>query len=214
MRSDSYISTVRTSIREGELSRYGALRLDAGRAFAVAAGVGLPRTWAPATRAVLESFELGFHEARSGEGGAERIVACAERARLGLSDFCESLIERELPDVAFAAASIIGDELHIAASGAIRAYLHRQGKPQRLTPRDEPDGGILSNPISHCSSSLEIADLVMLGSVSAFSMQAISRVIAVLASDPRTAPSVIAALLTEPASQAGVGAAAVVMRIE
>src|SRR5690606_25241288 len=105
-------------------------------------------------------------------------------------------------------------ELHVVSAGPVRAYLHRKGKPQRLTPREEPTGGVLRSAVSHCSISLEPGDLVMLGSVSAFSMRAISQVVTVLQSDPKTSPSVIASVLTDPAGQAGVGAAAAVLRIE
>ena len=73
---------------------------------------------------------------------------------------------------------------------------------------------MLRSAVSHCHVPVEPGDLVMMGSVSAFSMRAISQVVSVLAADPKTAASVIASVLTDPAGQAGVGAAAVVVRIE
>jgi len=214
MRTDSHISVTRTTVREGEISRHGAVRLEAGRAFCVASGLGLPRTWPMATAAVIEGFELGLEDTKKGLQGAGRALHCAEKARAALAERCDQLVERALPDAAFVALLIEQGELHVVSAGPSRAYLHRKGKPQRLTPREEPAGGVLRSAVSHCHVPLEPGDLVMMGSVSAFSMRAISQVVSVLASDPKTAPSVLASVLTDPAHQAGVGAAAIVVRIE
>lgn len=168
-----------------------------------------------ATRAVLEGFEAGLEEARGkGLHGSGRALHGSEQARAALASACENLVERTLPDAAFAALIVEHGELHVVSAGPIRAYLHRKGKPQRLTPREEPAGGVLRSAVSHCHVTLEPGDLVMMGSVSAFSMRAISQVVSVLSSDPKTAPSVIASVLTDPAGQAGVGAAAAVVRVE
>jgi hypothetical protein len=215
MRTDSHISLTRATVREGELARHAAIKLEGGRAFAVATGLGLPRTWPMATSAILEGFQAGLEQTKQkGSHGAGRALHCAERARVALAEACDRLVERQLPDAAFVAALIEGGDLHVVSAGPVRAYLHRRGKPQRLTPREEPAGGVLRAAISHCHVSLEPSDLVMMGSVSAFSMRAISQVVTVLQSDPKTAPSVVASVLTDPAGQAGVGAAAVVMRVE
>lgn len=215
MRTDSHISVTRTTVREGELARHAAVRLDGGRAFVVATGLGLPRTWPLATGSILAGFELGLEETRSkGPHGSGRALHCAERARVALAEQCDRLVERQLPDGAFVALLVEHGELHVVSAGPVRAYLHRKGKPQRLTPREEPAGGVLRAAVSHCNLSLEPGDLVMMGSVSAFSMRSISQVVSVLQSDPKTSPSVIASVLTDPAGQAGVGAAAIVLRAE
>ena len=60
---------------------------------------------------------------------------------------------------------------------------------------------------------LEPGDLVLAGSATAFSVRAIAQVVTVLSEDARTGPAVIASLLTEPAGQAGAGAAAAVVRV-
>ncbi len=205
----------RTSVREGEIARHAGVRLEGGRAFAISTGLGWPRTWPIATAAILRGFESGLEETRGkGPQGAGRALHCAERARVALADACDQLVERQLPDAAFVALLFDQGELHVVSAGPIRAYLHRKGKPQRLTPREEPAGGVLRSAVSHCNLSLEPGDLVMMGSVSAFSMRSISQVVTVLQSDPRTVPSVIASVLTDPAGQAGVGAAAAVLRVE
>jgi hypothetical protein len=100
------------------------------------------------------------------------------------------------------------------AAGAGRVYLQRSGQPKRLTSREESSSaGLLRARPSVCSTPVEPGDLVLAGSVTAFSTSSIAKAISVLASDPDTSPAVLASLLTEPAASAGVGAAAVVLRV-
>lgn len=214
MRTDSHLSVVKAQVREGQLTRHAATKLDAGRVFAVATGLGLPRTWSYATRALFSGLERGLEETRNGtRQGSERLLVVADRARSALADACDELVERNLPDAAFAAMLVERGELHVVSAGPVRVYLQRAGKPQRLTPREEPPGGILRSRVAHCGAPLEPGDLVMAGSATAFSVKAIAQVVTVLTQDPRTAPAVIASLLTDPAGEAGAGAAAAVVRI-
>ncbi|GAB4212124.1 MAG: hypothetical protein OHK0013_34530 [Sandaracinaceae bacterium] len=213
MRATSHISVARSKVREGEITRHLGAKLEGGRVFLVVSGLGLPRTWPLALGAVVRGFELGLAEAQGGRAKAERLVMAADRVRRELSETCERLVERTLPDAAFAAVAIDGGDLHVVSAGPCRVYLHRSGKPQRLTPREEPKEGALRARVTQCSTPLEPGDLVMAGSVSAFSVRSIAQVVTVLQDDPRTEPPILASLLTEPAAQAGVGAAAVVLRI-
>lgn len=191
------------------------MRAEGGRAFIVASGLGWPRSWALSTASVIEGFDSGLDETRQrGAHGGGRALYCAERARVRLAATCEQLVERQLPDAAFVALMFEGSDVHVVSAGPVRAYLHRKGKPQRLTPREDATAGVLHSAISHCNLALEPGDLVMMGSVSAFSMRAISQVASVLEADPRTESSVIATVLTDPAGQAGVGAAAAVLRVQ
>ncbi len=216
MRAQSHISIARSKVREGELTRHTGARLDGGKVFIVVSGLGLPRTWALSLPAVVAGFEKGLVDAR--EDGvsrtkAERLVFAADRVRRDLAEVCDHLVERTLPDAAFAAVLVEDGDLHVVSAGPCRVYLHRSGKPQRLTPRDEPREGALRARVTQCSTPLEPGDLVMAGSVSAFSMRSIAQVVTVLQDDPRTEPPILASLLTEPAAQAGVGASAIVLRI-
>lgn len=218
MRAQSHVSVARSKVREGELTRHTGVKLDGGKVFFVASALGLPRTWRLSLDAVLAGFEKGLEEAHERAGGArrvraDRLVSAADRVRKELADVCDRLVERTLPDAAFAAIALDGDELHVVSAGPCRVYLHRSGKPQRLTPREETKEGALRARVTQCSTPLEPGDLVMAGSVSAFSMRSIAQVVTVLQDDPRTEPPILASLLTEPAAQAGVGAAAVVLRI-
>ncbi len=207
-------------MREGELSRHAAVRLEGGRSLAVSSGLGPPRLWSFSTRATLGGFTAGLDETKPSTAsqpgarrGIERGLYVAERARAFLAEACDQLVERQAPDASLVAALVSEGSLHVVSAGPGRVYLHRRGKPQRLTPRDEPTGGLLHAHVTHCSTPLEPGDLVLAGSVSAFSMRSIAQVVSVLAADPQVAPSVLASLLTDPAAQAGVGAAAVVLRV-
>ncbi len=218
MRAQSHISVARSKVRDGEITRHTGLKLDGGKVFLVASGLGLPRSWPFALDAVARGFERGLEEAHEKAGGgrkvrADRLVAAADRVRRELAEACDRLVERTLPDCAFAAIAMDEGDLHVVSAGPCRVYLHRSGKPQRLTPRDEAKDGALVARITQCTTPLEPGDLVMAGSVSAFSMRSIAQVVTVLQDDPRTEPPILASLLTEPAAQAGVGAAAVVLRI-
>lgn len=217
MRAQSHISVARCKVREGEITRHTGLKLDGGKVFLVISGLGLPRTWPFALEAVARGFEKGLEEAHEKAGNrrpkAERLVAAADHVRRELAEACDRLVERTLPDAAFAAIAVDDGDLHVVSAGPCRVYLHRSGKPQRLTSRDEPKDGALVARITQCSTPLEPGDLVMAGSVTAFSMRSIAQVVTVLQDDPRTEPPILASLLTEPAAQAGVGAAAVVLRM-
>ena len=98
--------------------------------------------------------------------------------------------------------------------GTGRVYLHRGGQPQRLTPRDERDEGLLDGVAARCSSPISVGDIVLAGSATAFSVKAIAKLASVLEADPKTPPSVLASLLTEPAGHADVGAVAIALRIK
>ncbi len=214
VRTDSHLSVVKAQVRKGQLTEHTAERFESGRIFAVAGGLGLPRTWAYATGALLGGFERALEASRAeAASGAPRLLAAAERARAALADACERLVERDLPDASFAAVALERGELHVVSAGPVRVYLQRAGKPQRLTPREDAPFGILRARVAHLSQPVEPGDLVLVGSATSFSVQAIARVVAVLAEDGRTAPAVIASLLTDPAGRAGVGAAAAVARV-
>ena len=215
------MSISRSRVREGELTRHAAARLENGRSFAVTSGLGLPRGWSYSTSAVMWGFSAGLDETKPSPSasqpgvirGAQRALHVADRARRSLVDACDRLVERQAPDASLVAVLIDQGELHVVSAGPGRVYLHRAGKPQRLTPRDEVGGGLLRAHVTHCSSPLEPGDLIMAGSVSAFSMKSIAQTVSALSADPRTPPSVLANVLTEPAGQAGVGAAAIVLRV-
>jgi hypothetical protein len=82
-----------------------------------------------------------------------------------------------------------------------------------MTPREGDPLGMLDGDPMHVTIAAEPGDLVLAGSASAFSASAVGRVASALQNDPNVPPAVLAALLTEPASKAGVGAVALALRI-
>lgn len=212
MRADAHISIARAVVRDGTLTRHVAHRFDAGRAYAVATGLGMPRTWGISTSAVLAGFEHGLEENRGVEP-SERLKRAISRARATLAEHCDRLVERILPDATLVALLLAETHLHVMSVGPGRVYVQRAGRPQRLTAREESNIGILRARPSMCATPVEPGDLVLAGSVTAFSMSSIAKAMSVLTADPDTSPAVLASLLTEPAAKAGVGAAAVVLRV-
>lgn len=212
MRADAHISVARADVRTGTLSRHVARRFDGGRAYAISTGLGFPRMWSLSTGAALDGFEAGL-KAAEGEPGGERLKRAVNAARTSLADYCDCLVERVLPDATLVALLLSDGQLHVISVGPGRVYLQRQGRPKRLTSRDGETGGLLHARPSMCSTPIEPGDLVLAGSITAFSMSSIAKAMSVLDSAPDTAPPVLAGLLTEPAAKAGVGAAAAVLRI-
>ena len=212
MRADAHISTTRTEVRSGLLARHVAIKLDGGRAFALATGLGMPRMWSYASTATIDGVERAFEESKA-ERGLPRLRSVLGAARNALAARCDQLVERALPDATLVLLSIDSGELSVMSVGSGRVYLLRKSRPRRLTARDEPAGGLLRARPCECSIALEPGDLVLAGSLTAFSTSSIARAVSVLAADPETTPAVLASLLTEPAGKAGVGAAALVLRV-
>jgi len=208
---DAHISRVSAKVRDGALHRHDGGRYGGGRAFATAYGLGLPRTWRISTDSVLSGFEHGL--AASPRRGGDRLKDAYAACRESLSARADALIERVVPDAAFVAVLLDAGQLYVTATGAVRVYLHRRGKPRRLTDRNEDPRGMLAGSPMTMNLALEPSDIVLLGSASAFSAKAIEKLASVLNADHDTPPTVIASLLTEPAAQAGAGAAAIVFRV-
>ncbi len=211
MRMEAHVSVAPAKLGDRELPRHSAERLDAGRAFFVTTAQGWPRLLGLLHGAVAKGFEAGLKGAGNLRG-RERLRTAMGSARAALSEVAESLIEHEPHDVLLLGALVDGAELHVHRAGAHRAYVHRAGKTERITPRDEPVRGLLGETAWEGSVLLDPGDLVLLGSSTSFSTQSVGKVSSVLAQDPNVPPSVVAALLTEPADRAGAGAAAVVLR--
>lgn len=212
MRNDAYESIAPAEVRGHPIPRHGVGRYDGARAFAVTTGIGRPRGWSIARKHVLEGFGRGLASASSTAPG-ERLRAGVATAREALIDACNALVEREVPDSGLVALLLSGGAAHVAVVGDGRVYLQRKGRPQRLTPRDQPAEGLIGGEVVLAETVLDPDDLLLIGSASAFSEAAISRVGGVLRADAHAPPASLASLLTEPARRAGVGAAALAIRI-
>lgn len=211
MRAEAHVSVVRATVRSATLPRHAAVRLEQGRAWAVSGGIGFPRLWGYATDAALEGFGSGLVRTK-GAPGPERLAAGVDDARARLTVRVDALVERHVPDATLLGLLIDGAELHAISVGAARVYVYRGTDPKRLTPKEDPRDGLMHATPSACRWELAPGDLVLAGSVSAFSMRAIARLATIVESDRAAQPSVLASILTEPAAIAGIGAAALVLR--
>jgi hypothetical protein len=212
MRMESQTSVTRARVRGGAIRRHEVRKFEGGRAWAIAGGLGLPRLWRFGIGRTLDAVGASV-EATRGSAGATRLDHALGAARMALAQACDTLIEREAPDVTLLVLMLDGPQLHVLCAGAGRVYVHRGAVPERLTPRDEPQGGLLFAEATRAQTRLEPGDLVLAGSASAFSVRGVARIAAVLEEDPRATPSVLASVLTEPAAQAGLGAAALALRV-
>lgn len=174
-------------------------------------GLGPPRLWQKTTSVVLDAFEAAVETQRGGAGALLR-EGLAE-ARRALVSYCETLIERQMPDATLLAMAFEGNQVHVLSVGPGRIYRHRRGQPERLTSRDTGTDGVLRGRSHAAVHSVDPKDLVIAGSASAFSTRSVGRVAAALESNPETKPAVLVSLLIEPPRRAGLGASALALRL-
>lgn len=212
VRPEAHLSVAAADVRETPLAKHAGERFGPGT-YALASATGRPRLWSYANQASLKGFARGLETGRSLEG-ATLVEHAFLQARSSLVDSLNVLVERAIPDVSFLAVHLDHHGLHVMSVGESRAYLHRGTKPpRRMTPREGDALGMLEGDPTYVAVAAEPGDLVLAGSASAFSASAVGRVAAALQSDSNVPPAVLAALLTEPASKAGVGAVALALRI-
>ena len=211
MLATTHIESVPAEVHQRPANRCVARSVDNGAVVVLAAGLGLPRLWGLAARAVVDGF-IDAYEASSAKGKA-RIDAATNAARSRLSFVCDQLIERMTPDASLTAVLLLGDELHVINAGTGRVYVHRAGQPKRLTNRDEPALGLLRAAPVHATELLLPGDLIIAGTEAAFSAQAISKLAATLEASPQVAPNAVANLLLAPIREQGIGAAAAALRV-
>jgi len=211
MRPEAHVDIAQAVVHGHEITRHAALSLEGGSIHALSMGIGLPRLWSMAAGAALRGFARGVTAVQGAARG--RLDAGLAQAQIEVTRLREGLVEVLTLDATLLAVVLEGEHLHVMCVGPARAYLHRGAKPRRLTPREDPDRALLGGSATHCETPIQPGDLILAGSVSAFSVPAIGRLASVLDADPTTPPSVLASLLTEPAAKAGVGAVAAVLRI-
>lgn len=188
-----------------------ALRFRHGSVHVIAFADGWPRLWSFG----LDAAAVGFRRfiASDDAQGDDLLKRGVNAARGSLVHACNTLVERRVPDAHFCAVQLLPNQLRVSCAGNCRVYLHRGNRPERITSRDVAAGGLLNSETRHYEHSIEPSDLILVGSESAFSTAAVSRVAAVIQDDPNTSSAVLASLLTEPARKAGIGAAAIAIRI-
>ncbi|MCA9611578.1 MAG: hypothetical protein H6721_19280 [Sandaracinus sp.] len=212
MRPEAHLSVAAAEVREAPLAKHAGEKLGSAT-FAMASATGRPRLWSYANAATLRGFTRGLDSGRNLEG-ATLVEHAFLQARGALVEALNVLVERNVPDVALIAVHFDHHGVHVMSVGDSRAYLHRGTRtPQRMTPREGDTHGLLEGDPTYVTVAAEPGDLVLAGSASAFSASAVGRVASALQNDSRVPPAVLAALLTEPAAKAGVGAVALALRI-
>ncbi|MBK8172169.1 MAG: hypothetical protein IPK60_17750 [Sandaracinaceae bacterium] len=212
MRVLSSFSAVPAEVGRGQLFRQRVVSVPNERIFVIASALGMPRLWHVGNQTALGAFVESLAKTQNAPI-RDRLDVAMHVARSALVQACQILVERIAPDVAMLAMAIEDDGVHVSSVGAARAYIYRGGVPQRLTPRSDDVGGILVEAPVRSHMPLEPGDIILAGSVSAFSQHAVARITAILTADRETTPSTLANVLTEPAAKSGVGAAAVVIRL-
>lgn len=201
----------RAEVRAHRLRRQSALVLRAQGAFAVVDPLAPPRLWHMTAQAVLHGFERG---AGPHTGGASRrLVSAIESAREGLLGLARRLVVRDPPDAHLTAFILDGEELVGSVIGEGRVYLRRPRRgTERLSPRELPGPGLWTAAFTPFQSTVGPGSIVFCGTESAFNELAIQRSAQMLDRHADVTPSTLATALTEPAEQAGTGAAVVVLR--
>lgn len=214
MELSAHLSVARTRVRIRELKRHGARRLDDGQTFVVASALGLPRLWHYTLAGVLDGFEVGLSRPNDGKPST-RLYNGLRAAREALAARADALVERRAPDASLQCLCVEAGELHALAAGPGRVYLHRgKGRPERLSPREAGTEGLLRGTPAWCSKPLQGGDLIMTGSLSAFSQTAVSHVGEVLKREPGITPKAVTSMLIEPAEKSGTGAVALAIRVK
>jgi hypothetical protein len=207
-----HASTARAVVR-GRAHRHHAVRcMDEQGACILVAPHGRPRLWGRIVGAVLDGFDAGFRAA-SGASGGRRLIEALEDARRALDEISAQLIERSAPDAAALALWMEGETVHGAVVGAGRAYVHHHGHTERLSPRELPPDGLRNGAPHMFTGPLHPGTLVFAGTEPAFTAEAVHRSAETLQRDPDLQPSTLVGLLTDPAEQEGLGAAAVALRV-
>jgi hypothetical protein len=170
-----------------------------------------PRLWGRVTRTVFDGFVRAFRSPAAGHGEARLAVALAG-AREALAEMGKQLIETTAPDAAVVVLAVDQRHLFAAVVGAGRVYLHRSGRAERVSSREVVPMGLLTAEPQLIAADLPPGCAIFAGTESAFSAEAVQRSGEMLQRDPALAPAVLANVLTHPAEQGGVGAAAVALR--
>lgn len=213
MRVDAHVGSTTTIVRGAAVLRDDALRFDGTRAFAIATALGPPRLWGSLRRVVFAAAQRSLQDGRSHDSRS-RLAKCASAAREALVDYGDALLERAIPDCALTLVLFEQGQLHVHAVGNARVYLQRgAAAPSRLTPRDAPVVGLVYGQPTVCSLPVEPFDLVMMGTESAFSPDAIANVAASIATNADTDVATLTKRLLDPARSAETGGAAAVVRV-
>jgi hypothetical protein len=217
---DVQISISKARIREGSLRQHAVHVFPAGaepgapssETIVLATALSAPRLWGFMLDAALAGFEEGL--ARPSDGRAStRLHQAFDGAQRRVRTRAESLIEKRMPDVGLLALALDGRILHVLCLGPARAYLQRRRSIRRLSPRDDRAEGVLKAAPTWCAEETEPGDLLMAGSLTAFSEQALGPVRTQIEGGFALPPRKVVEDLNKLAAAQGLGAAAIAFRL-
>lgn len=212
MAVDFQVALTKARIREGTLRQHEVRTFPAGEIAVLVTALSAPRLWGFMLDAALLGFEEGL--ARPTDGRAStRLHQAFDGAQRRVRVRAESLIERRLPDVGLLALAVDGSILHVLCLGPARAYLQRRRGIRRLSPRDDRPEGLLKASPTWCAEELEANDLLVAGSLTAFSEQAMAPLRTQMEGGFMLPPRKVVDDLNKPAAAQGIGAAAIAFRV-
>jgi hypothetical protein len=214
---DVHVSITKARIREGLLRQHAIQIFPAGEPGAsetivLATALSAPRLWGFMLDAALAGFAEGLGRPSDGRAST-RLHQAFDGAQRRVRARAEGLIERRPPDVGLLALGLDGKILHVLCLGPARAYLQRRRSIRRLSPRDDRAEGVLKAAPTWCAEETEPGDLLMAGSLTAFSEQALAPLRTQMESGFALPPRKIVEDLNKPAAAQGLGAAAFAFRV-
>jgi hypothetical protein len=213
---DVQVSLTKARIREASLSQH-AIRVfpaseGASETIVLATALSAPRLWGFMLDAALAGFEEGLSRPSDGRASS-RLHQAFDGAQRRVRARAEGMIERRLPDVGLLALALDGKILHVLCLGPARAYLQRRRSIRRLSPRDDRAEGVLKAAPTWCAEETESGDLLMAGSLTAFSEQAMGPLRTQMEGGFALPARKVVEDLNKPAAAQGVGAAAFAFRL-
>lgn len=220
MTLDVQISLSKARIRAASLRQHAVRVFPAGgepnapgsETIVLATALSAPRLWGFMLDAALAGFEEGLGRPSDGRAST-RLHQAFDGAQRRVRARAEGLIEKRLPDVGLLALALDGRILHVLCLGPARAYLQRRRGIRRLSPRDDRAEGLLKAAPTWCAEETEPGDLLMAGSLTAFSEQALGPVRTQIESGFALPPRKVVEDLNKPAAAQGLGAVAIAFRV-
>ncbi|MDB4975370.1 MAG: hypothetical protein JWN48_3711 [Myxococcaceae bacterium] len=215
------VDVVRQKVGWAELRREDLTLIEGGRVMVLASALGPPRLWGYLLDSALDAFTDGYLRAPEGTLSSQlnhgmRMASHFVRTRI------DALIERRGADVSLLAIAVEGPSLHVLGTGTVDAYLYRRKNLRRIgrtlsasDTQNQQAGpeGLFKGSVQLCVEHLEPADVLFAGSRAVCTTQVLQRLSVALEHD-RTLPSAaIVSTLSGAASELGVGAASLALRI-
>ena len=195
MIQDAHTQAIEAHVRQRRLPRHAVVELDRGHGYMWAEALGPPRFWSTslelATRTFLESFE---EHRRTGDFELYKTLADIRDA---LTKLGGQFLEPDLLNVAITAFHFGPERLQVLTTGSGRVYLHESGRPNRLTPRDRDDRGVLHGRTVTSEHAIVPGSLVLAGSDSTFSEPTVQKIAEALEKDAQIPCAVLTSIATE-----------------